>query len=123
MIWVYRANKLLLLSANKREAVVRKNRRRSRELHPIVRKRRMLYLCWMALFMFWFIIELFIQQNRIWNQEEKLAKWQRELVVAQSENRQLRKDVKLLNSPDYLLELAHKLGYSKPEEENYQIQR
>lgn len=83
----------------------------------------MLYLCWMVLFMFWFIIELFIQQNRIWNQEEKLAKWQRELVVAQSENRQLQRDVKLLNSPDYLLELAHKLGYSKPEEENYQIQR
>ncbi len=75
------------------------------------------------MFLFWFVIELFIQQSRIWNQEEKLAKQQQALIVAQAENKQLKKEVNLLNSPEYLLELAHKLGYSKPEEENYQIRR
>lgn len=123
MIGVYQANKILSLPSNKKTKVAKNNRMKSQELHPIVRKRRIVYLCWMTLFLFWFVIELFIQQSRIWNQEEKLAKQQQELIVARTENKQLQKDVKLLKSPDYLLELAHKLGYSKPEEENYQIRR
>ena len=73
--------------------------------------------------MFWFVIELFIQQSRIWNQEKRLAQHQQALITAQIENKQLKKDVELLKSPDYLLELAHRLGYSKPEEENYKIRR
>lgn len=122
MIGVYQTNKILSLPPKKRNSI-KKRRRKSQELHPIVRKRRLVYLCWMTMFLFWFVIELFIQQSRIWNQEEKLAKQQQALIVAQAENKQLKKEVNLLNSPEYLLELAHKLGYSKPEEENYQIRR
>lgn len=120
---MYRANKILSLPSNNKNIDVKKNRNKRQELHPIVRKRRLLYLCWMVVFLFWFMIELMIQQNRIWKQEEKLARHQQELKIAQAENKQLQEELKRLNSPDYLLELAHKLGYSKPEEENYQIQR
>lgn len=120
---MYQTNKILSLPVNRKRKVVKKRRKKRQELHPIVRKRRMLYLCWMMLFLFWFVIELFIQQTRIWNQEKKLAEQQQALITAQIENQQLKKDVQLLKSPDYLLELAHRLGYSKPEEENYQIQR
>lgn len=120
---MYQTDKILSLPVHRRKKVVKRKRRKRQELHPIVRKRRLLYLCWMMLFLFWFVIELFIQQTRIWNQEKKLAEHQQALITAQIEHEQLKKDVQRLKSPDYLLELAHRLGYSKPEEENYQIRR
>lgn len=114
-------NKILSLQPKRRDNQQPKKHRKTQNLHPIVRKRRLLYLCWMVLFLFWFVIELFIQQGRIWDHEKKLAQKQHELVVAQNETKKLQKEIQLLKSPHYLIELAHKLGYSKPEEENYRL--
>lgn len=120
---MYPQNKILSLRSRKKEAQKpNQNQKKALRLHPIVRKRRLLYLCWMVLFLFWFVIELFIQQGKIWKQEDKLASKQEELIVLTQEQQGLQSEVKLLQSPDYLIELVHKLGYSKPKEENYHLE-
>jgi cell division protein DivIC len=117
-----RQHKIHTLRAGRLPQKHTENRQSGKKLHPLVRKRRLFYLCWMALFLLWFVVELFIQQQKIWNQEEMLATKQKELAAIQQENATLQNNVKRLNSPAYLIELAHKLGYSKPEEENYQLE-
>lgn len=91
------------------------------QLHPFVKKRRFFWLCVMVLFIGWFMFQLVVQQLRIWDREEKLTMKQQELRVVQAEKKQLQIDVKKFQSPDYLLEMAHKLGYSKTNEQNYYI--
>lgn len=121
---MYGRNKILSLRSNntRKQRHKKKYPKKMNKLHPVVRKRRLFYLCWMVLFLFWFVIELIIQQGKIWNQEEKLANTHKELAILEQENKGLQKEVKRLKSPDYLIELVHKLGYSKPKEENYHLE-
>ncbi|SHF08454.1 Cell division protein FtsB [Seinonella peptonophila] len=95
--------------------------RKSDRLHPLVKRRRIFWLSIMSLFVIWFLFELTVQQIRIWDQEEKLLAKQGELRVVQAETKQLKDQVRDLHSPQYLLELAHRLGYSKQGEQNYKV--
>ncbi len=81
----------------------------------------MIWLGTMIVIISWSIIELIIQQGRIWEKEEQLAAKKKELLAVQAETHALKAEIKKLKNEDYLLELAHKLGYSKPGEEIYEI--
>lgn len=118
-------NKILRFRAGDIRRMPRKNRSstkpKAQTLHPLVRRRRLFWLCLMVLFLIWFAVELIVQQMAIWEREERLLSKQNELQVAQAETKSLQSDMKMLRSPDYLLELAHKMGYSKDNEENYRL--
>lgn len=100
----------------------RTTRGSSQKLHPAVRRRRLIWLGFMVVFFCWAVIELVIQQFRIMDREEQLAAKREELAAVQAETQELHQAIKKLNDEDYLLELAHKLGYSKPGEEVYIIE-
>lgn len=91
-------------------------------LHPAVRRRRLIWLIIMICFICWTIVELTIQQQRIWAKEKELVEKQQELKQVMAEIDVLKEEIKQLHNEDYLLELAHKMGYSKPGEEVYTIQ-
>lgn len=99
----------------------KKARPSKNKLHPAVRRRRLVWLGTMIVIICWSIIELIIQQGRIWEKEEQLAAKKKELQAVQAETHALKAEIKKLGNEDYLLELAHKLGYSKPGEEIYEI--
>lgn len=88
-------------------------------LHPIVRRRRKLWFGTMIVIFCWCVVELIVQQNRIWDKEEELAAKQQELASVKQKTTELQAEIKKLHREDYLLELAHKMGYSKPGEEIY----
>lgn len=94
---------------------------RKPKLHPSVRRRRLIWLVGMVLFVSWACIQMIIQQFHIWDQQEQLTLKQEELVVVQKETVGLKETIQKLKNEDYLLELAHRLGYSKPGEQNYII--
>ncbi|RAL23184.1 FtsB family cell division protein [Thermoflavimicrobium daqui] len=91
-------------------------------LHPAARRRRMIWLGLMVFILSWAGVQLVIQQFRIWNKEEVLIQKQKELVVVKQQTNQLKKEVQQLNDTNFLLELAHKLGYIKPGEQNYETE-
>ena len=91
-------------------------------IHPAVRRRRLLWFGAMVVFLSWFLVSVIIQQFRIWNNQEKLAAKHHELQVSQKKGVELTQSIKKLQKEDYLFELAHKLGYSYPDEENYQME-
>ncbi|SEN63840.1 FtsB family cell division protein [Lihuaxuella thermophila] len=99
----------------------KKARQTRHKLHPAVRRRRLIWLGTMIVIISWSLIELIIQQGRIWEKEEQLAAKKKELQAVQAETQTLKDEIKKLGNEDYLLELAHKLGYSKPGEEIYEI--
>lgn len=119
------ADKVLRFRAGHIRRMPRKSRpqtgSKAKTLHPLVRRRRLFWLCLMVLFFIWFVVELIVQQMAIWEREERLLSKQNELQIAQAETKSLQSDMKMLRSPDYLLELAHKMGYSKDNEENYHL--
>lgn len=122
---MYQQNKILSLRTKPihRNPLGSNARKKASAIHPIVRKRRLFYLCWMVLVLFWFVVELIIQQGKIWDQQEKLTAMQNELTTSQQQNQQVKQRVQKLKSPSYLIELVHKMGYSKPEEENYHVEQ
>ncbi|MFC7443350.1 FtsB family cell division protein [Laceyella putida] len=106
----------------KREVMKEKGQEaRKQPLHPLVRRRRKIWLGMMVVIFCWCIVELIVQQNRIWDKEEELAAKQRELAGVQQKTAKLNAEIKKLHRKDYLLELAHKMGYSKPGEQNYSL--
>ncbi|MBA4495809.1 septum formation initiator family protein [Paenactinomyces guangxiensis] len=98
---------------------VKKSRQPRNQLHPSVRRRRLLWLGGMILFICWAVVQLVVQEWRIWKKEDQLTAKQEELKIVQAETKELETVIKKLRDEDYLLELAHKLGYSKPDEEVY----
>jgi len=96
---------------------------RKQPLHPAVRRRRLIWLAIMVCFLCWTVVELMIQQQRIWAKEQELASKQRVLKQTMAETKRLREEIRRLHNEDYLLELAHKMGYSKPGEEVYSIKK
>ncbi|SFJ35781.1 FtsB family cell division protein [Thermoflavimicrobium dichotomicum] len=89
-------------------------------LHPAARRRRFIWLGIMLFMLSWAVGQLVIQQFRIWDKEEVLAQKKQELAAVKQQTEQLKREVRQLNDTNYLLELAHKLGYIKPGEQNYQ---
>jgi cell division protein DivIC len=94
-----------------------------RKLHPATRRRRFTWLAIMVFIFSWALVQIAVQQFRIWDKQEVLVQKKQELSIAQQQTGQLKEKVKLLNDEKYLMELAHKLGYVKPEiEENVEEQ-
>lgn len=91
------------------------------KLHPVARRRRLLWLAIMVCLIGWSLVQLVIQQFRIWDKEAELAKQQTELVAVQGETKSLHDVITKLHDPAYLNELAHKMGYAKPNEELYTV--
>ncbi|MBA4601260.1 FtsB family cell division protein [Thermoactinomyces mirandus] len=94
-----------------------------RPLHPAVRRRRMIWLVIVVVFICWAVIQSFIQQLRVWEQEKELAAKQEQLAQLQLKQKELKQEVQKLKSEDYMLELAHKMGYGKPGEEIYSLEK
>jgi cell division protein DivIC len=88
-------------------------------LHPIVRRRRLVWLGVMVLFFCWTVVELIVQQTHIWDREKILAARKMELADGQRHTKELKEEIKRLHDEKYLLELAHKMGFGKPGEEVY----
>ncbi len=93
--------------------------RKQRSLHPVVRRRRLIWLGAMVLFFCWAIVELIVQQVHIWDREKILAERKAELADGQRHTKELKDEIKKLHDEKYLLELAHKMGFGKPGEEVY----
>jgi cell division protein DivIC len=92
------------------------------KLHPGVRRRRWVWLITMVTVTGWAMIHLLVQQFHIWNKEEQLATKISELTTLQQQRKVLEKAVHQLKyDEEYLNELAHEKGYSKPGEEMYWI--
>jgi cell division protein FtsB len=92
------------------------------KLHPTVRRRRLIWLITMVTIICWASIQLVVQQFRIWNKEDELAAKSSQLTALEQRSKELEKEVhKLKYDEEYLNELAHKKGYSKPGEEVYSI--
>lgn len=94
-----------------------------RPLHPSVKRRRLIWLGCMVVFIIWAAAQSVIQQMRIWDQEKELANKQRQLTQAYEQQKILNQEVQKLKSEDYMLELAHKMGYGKPGEQIYSIEK
>jgi cell division protein FtsB len=92
-------------------------------LHPAVRRRRLIWLGVMVIVLVWTVVELIVQQNRIWDKEKELAVRKMELATAKEQTKQLKEEIKKLHDESYLLELAHKMGYGKPGEEIYSTEK
>ncbi len=92
------------------------------QLHPKVKRRRLAWLILMVLFIGWCATQLIIQEVRIWDKEALLHKRKQELADANVATKQLESDVKRYQDFDYLMELAHKHGYGKSGEKNYQVE-
>jgi cell division protein DivIC len=90
-------------------------------LHPKVKRRRLAWFILMILFIGWCATQVIIQEIRIWDKEAVLHKRQQELADAKVTSKQLTSDVKRYRNFDYLMELAHRHGYGKPGEKNYQV--
>ncbi|TCS94285.1 FtsB family cell division protein [Hazenella coriacea] len=120
----HQADKILRFrqGASQANPVLEKKRTKKPKLHPSVRRRRLIWLVSMVVFVGWACIQMIIQQFQIWDQQEQLTLKQEELVVVQKETIGLKEAIQKLKSEDYLLELAHRLGYSKPGEQNYIIE-
>jgi cell division protein DivIC len=93
-----------------------------RPLHPAVKRRRLIWLGCMVVFIVWAAAQSVIQQVRIWDQEKELADKQRQLSQAYEQQKTLKQEVQKLKSEDYMMELAHKMGYGKPGEQIYSIE-
>lgn len=91
------------------------------KLHPKVKWRRLTWLVLMILFISWAIFQLIVQQIHIWDRETQLHKSQQELATTQATTKQLENELKRYRDHDFLMELAHKHGYGKPGEKNFQV--
>lgn len=89
------------------------------KLHPGVRRRRITWLIIMFCFILWAVIQIFLQQLKIWEKQDQLAIKQSALKQAKKETAILQKGIEQLNDYHYLMELAHKYGYGKKGEKNY----
>jgi len=108
-----RTDKILTIQG--RNAAFEQRRKESpAPLHPKVRRRRLIWLSIMVLVCTWSLVELIIQQNRIWEKEELLVARKMELNAEQAKTSRLREEIKKLNDEKYLLELARQKGYGKP---------
>ncbi|WP_164491564.1 FtsB family cell division protein [Staphylospora marina] len=98
------------------------NRKPRPALHPSVRRRRLLWLAVMAIVSIYTLYGWITQQNRIWEKEQQLAAKKQQLASMQETNRLLQEEIRRLKTDEnYLLELAHSMGYGKPGEEIYTI--
>lgn len=118
-----RSDELLFFRHKRKEEQEPRKKTRQSSLHPAVRRRRLVWFVVMVCFICWTIVELIIQQQRIWTKEKELAAKQQKLKEVTAETNLLREEIKQLYNKDYLLELAHKMGYSKPGEEVYTINK
>src|SRR5688572_5558415 len=109
--------KVLAFRSPQGQTVERKNEPTNikQKLHPATRRRRFTWLAIMVFVFSWAIVQIAIQQFRIWDKQEVLVQKKQELSIAQQQTGQLKEKVKQLNDENYLMELAHKLGYVKPE--------
>jgi cell division protein FtsB len=110
-----------ILTFKRKVAKEKGHEERKQPLHPAVRRRRMIWLGVMVTIFCWCVVELIIQQNRIWDKEEALAAKRQELAEAKRKTAHINAEIKKLHRKDYLLELAHKMGYSKPGEQIYSL--
>jgi cell division protein DivIC len=91
-------------------------------LHPSVRRRRLFWLATMIVVVVYTVYGWITQQNRIWEKERQLAAKKAELQKVQAETKKLEEEIwKLRHDENYLLELAHSMGYGKPGEEIYAV--
>ncbi len=116
-------DKILSFQRPKREQKSQSSSKPSRPLHPAVRRRRLIWLVIVVVFSCWAGVQSFIQQMRVWEQEKELVAKQEQLAQAQTKQKELKQEVQKLKSEDYMLELAHKMGYGKPGEEIYSIEK
>jgi cell division protein DivIC len=105
----------ILAFQGRNAAIEQRRKERPVPLHPKVRRRRLIWLSIMVLVCTWSLIELIIQQNRIWEKEELLAVRKTELNAEQAKMGKLREEINKLNDEKYLLELARQKGFGKPE--------
>lgn len=93
-----------------------------RKLHPKAKRRRLIWLVSTVMFLIWFGVQLVIQQMKIWDREETLAKKVEELEALRMESQRLDQELQKLDDPVYLLEQAHRLGYGKKNEQNFEVE-
>lgn len=93
----------------------------NRKLHPKAKRRRFIWLVSTIMFLIWFGVQLVIQQMKIWDREETLAKKVEELEALRVESQRLDQELQKLDDPVYLLEQAHRLGYGKKNEQNFEV--
>lgn len=105
------------------EAEAEKSIAPHKRLHPKAKRRRLIWLVSMVIFLVWVTVQLIVQQINIWDRQEQLAIKQKELASIKSESKEISKEIQRLQDDSYLLELAHKLGYGKPNEKNYQVRK
>ncbi|MBD1372453.1 septum formation initiator family protein [Hazenella sp. IB182357] len=91
-------------------------------VHPIVRRRRLLWLSIMLLFIGWTLVQLLVQKNEMWDLEDHLQAKEAELKTVQSKTDVLKKEIKQLHNDEYLLEQAHKMGYREENEALYKVE-
>jgi cell division protein DivIC len=117
-----RADKILTFRHSSMPAPKSAKQVRRHKLHPGVRRRRWLWLITMVTVTGWAMIHLLVQQFHIWNKEEQLATKMSEVTTLEQKTKELEKAVyQLKYDEEYLNELAHEKGYSKPGEEMYWI--
>lgn len=115
-------DKILSFPSRENLPPIDEEKKGKRAVHPAVRRRRLLWFGGMVVFVLWFLVSVVIQQFRIWNHQDTLAAKKHQIQMAEQKTAQLKESMKKLQKEDYLFELAHKLGYSYPDEENYEVQ-
>lgn len=93
----------------------------NRMLHPKAKRRRFIWLVSTMMFLIWFGVQLVVQQMKIWDREEILAKKMEELESLRTESQRLDQELQKLDDPVYLLEQAHRMGYGKKNEQNFEL--
>ncbi|MEK3732756.1 MULTISPECIES: FtsB family cell division protein [Paenibacillus] len=81
------------------------------------RRRKRIYLTMMALFLVWAGSTLFSLNDRIYNQNEKLAERQKEYTAVNQSLAELQHEVERLEDPEYIGQIARrKFGLYLPNE-------
>jgi len=88
-----------------------------------VKRRRLFCLFFMLVFVCWAIVHLVFQHFKILKKEKELQQRATQLSLLRKEEKELRRQLKKLHNEDYLLELSHKLGFCKEDEEIFRVEK
>jgi len=113
------ANNVVTFRPQKTAQAASSDRLDHRLISPKARRRRLVWLAIMCMFLVWFLVELIIQTGRISEAEAALAQKRAQISALQARQKQLREQIRQMQTDTYMDEMARKLGYTKDGEELY----
>ncbi|MBN2910657.1 septum formation initiator family protein [Polycladomyces sp. WAk] len=111
------ANNVVTFRPQKTAQTSSSDRLDHRPISPKARRRRLAWLAIMCTFLVWFLVELIIQTGRISEAEAALAQKRAQISALQARQKQLREQIRQMQTDTYMDEMARKLGYTKDDRE------